>query len=157
MRLSRLAFVSLVLCSIVLPAVAVAGGGPQALDEAWKTAMLAGDLDAIAACYAPDAVMIAPGAPPARGRDAILATYQAMFGGVKVVGIEFSDSHYESSGSLGAAWGTASITMTHPGAEGSMTLVASFTSVSKKIGGKWVYVVDHVSHPGQEGHDHSDD
>ncbi|HVQ55101.1 MAG TPA: hypothetical protein VMT25_07965, partial [Thermoanaerobaculia bacterium] len=45
--------------------------GCKAIDQAWKKAILAGDLDAIVANYSDDAVLWLPGMPEARGTKAI--------------------------------------------------------------------------------------
>ncbi len=44
--------------------------GAQAVDEAWRKAIIANDLDAVMSNYSKDAVMWLPEAPEAKGRGA---------------------------------------------------------------------------------------
>ena len=64
--------------AFALPVFA-ADGGAKGVDAAWMKAMKANDLDAVMACYASDAVLWLPGAPEARGANAIRAAYQGFF------------------------------------------------------------------------------
>ena len=52
---------------------------PESSQACWQPAFEAGDADAVAQCYAPDAVLWLPGAPAMQGRDAIRAGYADFF------------------------------------------------------------------------------
>ena len=67
------------LCSFIsFGTTAAAPTGAQAVDEAWKKAITANDLDRIMAVYSEDTVMWLPDAREARGREAIRKSYAAM-------------------------------------------------------------------------------
>jgi len=55
------------------------GDGARAVDEAWRKAVLANDLEAVVACYSKDAVMWLPDAPEAKGQEAIRNAYAGLF------------------------------------------------------------------------------
>ncbi|MCO5145819.1 MAG: nuclear transport factor 2 family protein [Aquamicrobium sp.] len=63
-----------------LPAFAQSGvASPRDAAEVFATATAAGDAETIAALYASDAIMLAPGAAPIVGRDAIKAVFVRNF------------------------------------------------------------------------------
>src|SRR4051812_24816965 len=76
--------------AIILPTVAIGAdkdkeeGGVKAVDEAWQAAIIKGDLDAIVACYADDAILWTPHDPEAKGKDAIREVFKRMLDDVKV-------------------------------------------------------------------------
>ncbi|MEX0878417.1 MAG: SgcJ/EcaC family oxidoreductase [Thermoanaerobaculia bacterium] len=135
----------LVFAMALAPLHAQAEEGAKAVDAAWEKAMKAGDLDALVACYAPDAVMWLPGAPEARGAKAIRDAYAALLSGNTVTSTVFSNTVYETRGDWSVGWGDVVVTLA-PKAGGAPTpLLARFTVVAKKLGGRWVYVSDHAS------------
>jgi uncharacterized protein (TIGR02246 family) len=73
----------IILCGILfaLPATAAAQMDAKAAihagSEAWAAAWNAGDAEALTALYAEDAVLMAPGAEPAKGTEAIMEYFQA--------------------------------------------------------------------------------
>jgi ketosteroid isomerase-like protein len=106
----------------------------------------AGNVDAVVALYAPDAVLYPPDALEARGTAAIRASYESMLSAV-VVNEASIDSQYQTSGDMSVGFGKATLTMT-PKAGGSPQIMSvRVTAVARKIGGKWLYVVDHASAP----------
>lgn len=62
-----------------LPSVDLPPGLQRVLDD-YEVAWQAGDADALADLFAPDAFVMARGQPPARGREAIRAYYQGRGG-----------------------------------------------------------------------------
>src|ERR1700738_2180865 len=72
---------------IVLAAASATAADPgiSDLDKAWTKAMLANDVAAVGALYAPDAVMYPPDAMEAKGREAIQKGYADLLGGMKVL------------------------------------------------------------------------
>lgn len=139
----------LILVSLLLGATAaVARGaetGAEAVDARWSAAMKANDLDAVVACYAPDAVMWLPEAPEARGEKAIREAYRGMLSANTVKDVSLSRTHYEVAGGLAAGWGDFALTL-EPKAGGATTVLKGrFTAVARRRGGRWVYVADHAS------------
>ena len=143
----RIRFVaaSLILSALAFASAALAADGPEALDAAWMKAMKAGDANAIAACYAADAVLWMPGDQEARGAKAIHDLYAGLLGTYTVASVSLTDTHYETVQNTGMAWGHFMMTL-QPKAGGAPTVMGGrFSSVARKIDGKWVYVVDHAS------------
>ena len=136
----------LVLAAVVgLASSAVAqDAGAKTVDAAWVKAMKANDLDGIVACYASDAVMWFPGAPEARGTAAIRAIYATYFADFSVSDAVLTPS-YATSGDVSGAWGDFVLTLAPKKGGAPQVLKGRFTSVSKKIGGKWMYVADQAS------------
>ena len=121
--------------------------GPAGVDQAWKAGMLAGDANAIASLYAPDAVMYPPDAMELKGREAIRKSYQDFLAGMKVVSVDLTDTHYETHGDTGIARGHFMLKLAPKSGGEPVTMEGRFSSVAKKMGGKWQYVVDHASVP----------
>jgi uncharacterized protein (TIGR02246 family) len=141
----RLAGVALVLSALGFATAAFAADGPEALDAAWVKAMKAQDANAVAALYAPDAVLWFPNAPEARGAKAIHAAYAGLLGTYAVTDVSLTDAHYETVQNLGVASGHFMMTLT-PKAGGPPTIMGGrYSSVAKKVDGQWHYVVDHAS------------
>jgi ketosteroid isomerase-like protein len=135
---------------------AAAAEGIEGLDAAWKKAVLAGDVAALAGLYDKDAVLCLPDVPEARGAEAIRHCYESILSANAVTSVEFSDTHYATSGNLSTGYGNF-VMMLAPKAGGEpFRMAGRFTAVARNEGGKWAYVNDHVSlHPeGPAAHDH---
>lgn len=136
------------LAALALPlacAAASAEEGAKTVDARWVKAMKANDLEGVVGCYAPDAVLWMPDAPEARGTKAIRETYAGLMGANTVVDAALSNTVYQTSGDLSTAWGNFVLTL-HPKAGGEpVVMKGRFTSVSKPVGGKWVYLADQAS------------
>ncbi len=93
-------------------------------------AVAAHDFDAAMKVYASDAVMLAPGAPPLVGTDAIRAAFQAAFGAPNS-SITLTPTKIEvaRSGDLAYAYGTGKTVMGDPS-----------TGTTKEESNKWVTV-----------------
>lgn len=128
----------------VLPA-AIASPAGMTSSACWLAGFKAGDADATAACYAPDAVMWFPGGPVAKGRDAIRAGYVGYFTTFTIKEATLSELGSKSLGDSVATWGTFKIVMSPKAGGDDVTEVGRYTDVSQKIGGKWMYIVDHAS------------
>lgn len=136
---------ALVLSALAFVSVALAADGPEALDAAWVKAMKAQDAKAVAALYAPDAVLWLPNAPEARGAKAIQDAYAGLLGTYTVTDVSLTDGHYETVQNIGVASGHFMMTLT-PKAGGVQTIMGGrYSSVAKKVDGQWHYVVDHAS------------
>ena len=144
MRL-RLGTGALILSALGFASAALAADGAEALDQAWMKAMKAGDVAAVAACYAPDAVLWLPGAPEARGAKAIQDEYAGLLGANTVTEVSLTDGHYETHPNLSYGWGHFTMTLTPKAGGAPTTMVGRYLDVAKKVDGKWKYVADHAS------------
>lgn len=92
------------------------GAEEQAIRDrvaAWQTA--AGEsAEAFAAFYAPDGVLLAPNAPPAEGRDAVVATMAPMMEMVEDIRFEVVDIVLAESGELAVERGRYTLSGTMP-------------------------------------------
>jgi len=131
--------------ALLAPLSARAASGAQEVDAAWAKAVKAGDLDGIVACYAPDAVLWLPGAPEARGTQAIRDAYEKLLSNNTVAEIAMSKAVYETVKDLSAGWGNFALTMHPKGGGEPVVLRGRFTEVAKKIKGRWLYVADQAS------------
>jgi uncharacterized protein (TIGR02246 family) len=121
---------------------------PAGADEAairaqstnWAKAYNDGDAKAVSALYAEDALLLPPGAPGASGREAILAFFTKDIAGSKAAGAVFVLSPKTDvgvSGNMGWESGTYTATV-----KGAVVESGKFLSVSRKKGGKWLYIRD---------------
>jgi len=145
---SRVLILALLFSSMSLATATAAPDGAQAVDEAWRKAITANDLNAIIALYAEDAVMWLPDIPEAKGREAIRKSYADLLAANTVTGASLADTHYQTSGNLSVGWGNFTITLSPKAGGNPVTLSGRFSVIAREEGGTWVYVVDHASaHP----------
>lgn len=119
--------------------------GAKSVDAAWMKAMKANDLEAVLACYAPDAVVWLPGSPEASGEKAIRAAYQGLFDANTVQDATVTDTHYKTSGSLSAGWGRFTLTLAPKSGGAPVSMKGRFTETAERRRGRWVYLADHAS------------
>ncbi len=119
--------------------------GTATVDAAWMKAFQANDLEAVLACYAPDAVAWLPDNPEAKGSAAIREAYRGFFAQNTVQSVSITDRHDQVSGNRAVAWGRFTMTLLPKGGDKPVTASGRFTEVTEKRGGRWVYVVDHAS------------
>jgi uncharacterized protein (TIGR02246 family) len=118
---------------------------PDSAAACWKPAFEAQDADAVAKCYAPDAVAWLPGMPILRGRDAIREGYVGYFAAFTIKSVTLTEIGKSSHGDETSSWGSYSIVQTSKQDGKEATSTGRYTDVSHKIGGHWMYVVDHAS------------
>src|SRR5207245_1610215 len=85
----------------------------RAVNVAWFKAYNAGDGEAVAALYAEDGVLSAPGAPAARGKASIREYYvknAATFAAPGLANVDGPTSDVGVSGDLAWQWGTYTVT-----------------------------------------------
>lgn len=111
----------------------------------WQPAFEAGDADAVSKCYAPDAVFWLPGAPMMRGRDAIREGYAGFFAGFTIKSVSLVEMGHVTRGDEAASWGSFTIVTVSKADGKEGTEVGRYTDVSRKIDGRWLYLVDHAS------------
>jgi uncharacterized protein (TIGR02246 family) len=140
------------LAAVLVALVACSGGGApaaagadsaaiKAVNVAWNKAYNAGDGAAVAALYADDAVLSAPGVAPLRGTAAITAYYLKDAPATVANGITTADgdaSDIGQSGDLAWQWGTYQNT----NKAGAVVETGKFLSVFERRGGKWMIVRD---------------
>ncbi len=149
-RFSRALMLAL-LCSLIAFGTATAAPAPagaQVVDEAWRKAITANDLDGIMAVYSENAVMWLPDAPEAKGRAAIRKSYADLLAANTVTAATFANTHYENHGKSSVGWGDFTLTLSPKSGGKPATLSGRFSVIARKEAGTWVYVVDHASaHP----------
>lgn len=144
--MSRVLSALAVLAIVAIAAPVQAQDGAKIVDDAWVKAANAGDVDALVALYAPDAVLYTPDSMEARGTAAIRAAYEGLVGANKITNASIT-STYQTSGDLSSGWGTATLTLTPKAGGAPQTMTVRVTAVAKKMNGKWLYVADHASVP----------
>ena len=137
----------ILVCALVLAArVASADdAGTRGLNQSWKKAMLAGDVEAVAANYADDAVMWLPNMPEARGGKAIRDTYGALFKDYTVTDVTLANSVDETSQNVATGWGNFTMTLQPRAGGAPVVMKGRYTEVARQIKGKWLYVADQAS------------
>jgi ketosteroid isomerase-like protein len=135
----------------VIAALAVLGGQAlaagsdvaalHAADDAWVKAFNGGDVDGVASLYDETAVLLPPGAPPQSGRAAIRAFFAVAIPETAKAGVRFTLGPKPDGGVTGA-WGWSSGTYTVADKAGKVVETGKYLSVSRKVGGKWLYVRD---------------
>jgi len=132
------------LCSV---SVIAADLGAEAVDQAWLRAAKANDLEGLVACYAPDAVFYPPDMLVAKGKDAIREDYKNLLAAMTIRDATITDAHYETHGDTAIAWGQFTLVLVPKAGGDPLQMQGRATEVCKKIGGKWLYVIDHASVP----------
>jgi uncharacterized protein (TIGR02246 family) len=111
------------------------------INLAWFKAYKAGDANSIAALYANDAVMNAPGAPAARGQSAIREYLIKDVAGSTAAGVTLNgnpNTEIGISGDLAWEWGTFTVTDT----SGATVDRGKYVSVFERRDGKWLVIRD---------------
>ena len=122
----------------------------HAVDQAWLKSYTAADGDALASLYDENAILMPPGAPSAHGRAAIRKFLGADSAASKKAGVTFHlDAHPDGgvNDNLGWVSGTYSVT----DSAGKVVETGKYLSVSKKEGGKWLYIRDTWNSDGAPG------
>lgn len=143
MRKTNLSVIAAMLAVLASPLIAAKGSGSA--QACWTPAFKAGNADAAAQCYAPDAMLWLPGAPMMKGRDAIRAGYADFFAASTIKSVTITELGKSSRGGDSTSWGRFSIVAVSKKDGKESTEIGRYTDVSRKIGGRWLYVVDHAS------------
>jgi uncharacterized protein (TIGR02246 family) len=128
-------------------AASVLGQTIKDLDNAWKKAAMAGDVEGLVKLYAPTAITYMPDEMRAKGTDEIRASFQKFLGASTVTEMTLTQDFESSSGNLAASSGTFSMTVTPKGGGAAQTMQGRYSSIAVKKGGKWMYVSAHASMP----------
>ena len=114
------------------------------LEAQWNKDYAARDGDKIAAYYADDAVLMAPGAPAMSGKEAIHTGIQQMLSDPALT-LQFQATKVEvaRSGDLGYSWGKYQMTATDPATKKPVNDHGSYvTTYRKQADGTWKAVAD---------------
>lgn len=123
---------------------AAAEQGPSAAD-CFIPALKTGNADAVAACYAEDAIMWFPGGPMAKGRTAIREGFARFLASTTIKEVALNPLGQEALGDSRVSWGTYSLGMVDKSSGVESLEQGRYTDVSKQINGRWLYIVDHPS------------
>ena len=113
----------------------------RSINKSWFEAYNAGDVDGVVALYAEDAVVSAPGAPPARGHAAIHKLITNDIEGTKAAGLSLKGGEKSDagvSGDLGWEWGTFTVI----DQSGATVDRGKYTSIFARKDGKWLIIRD---------------
>jgi len=126
---------------------AFANDSPEALQDAFMTALRANDVDGLAACYSADATNFAVDSMVGIGPDAVRESWAGFFANYKILDASLSETHLETFGDMAAAWGL--FTIMAVAAEGGepVEMNGRYMDVAKNFDGKWLYIADHASMP----------
>ncbi len=127
--------------------LALANDSPQALQEAFMTALRANDIEGLAACYTDDATNFPIASMAGMGPDSVRASWNGFFAEYRVVDARLSQKNMEVSGDIAVAWGLFTI-MAEPAGGGELVeMQGRYMDVSKSMDGQWLYIADHASMP----------
>ena len=136
----------LLLCTSTLAAGGATAAGPETYaGDCFVAGFKSGSADAVAACYAEDAIIWFPGGSMAKGRAAIRDGFAHFFSGVTVKDVEMTNMGHEAVGDTKVSWGTYAIRTVDKATQVETVERGRFTDVQKKINGRWLYTVDHPS------------
>ncbi len=135
--------VALAVCSIESSAADPAAdvAAMHAVDQVWVKAYNAGDVDTVASLYDEHAVLLPPGAPGANGRAAIRAFFAKDIAASAKDGVTFGLGA-KPDGGVSGDMGWVSGTYVVKDKSGRVVDTGKYLSVSRKKGGKWLYVRD---------------
>ena len=125
------------------PTTATAGeeAAIRAVNVAWNKAYNAGDGAAVAALYAEDAVLNAPGAPMVRGKASITEYYVKDAAGFATTGFTVADDPVGDVGQSGdLAWQSGTYKNTDK--SGATVDSGKFLTVFQRKDGKWMIIRD---------------
>lgn len=117
----------------------------QAIEDgttAWETAALANDAAALAALYAEDAVVLAPGSPLMSGRAEIESGMAEMLSAAPFTAIDIVTESTDVSASGDLAYGYGTWTSTNSVAGQPFEDRGNWASVHENRDGQWVMVLD---------------
>lgn len=141
-RLKKLVVLSASLVALVACAKTTAPNPDaiRAVNTAWNKAYNTGDSAAVAALYAEDAVLLAPGAPAARTKASISEYYAKAVAAFTAAGLTVADGPTDVGESGDLAWQSGNYTNTDK--SGAVVEAGKFLTVFERKDGKWMIVRD---------------
>jgi len=113
----------------------------QAVDRSWEKAYNAGNAEALASFYDEEGVLLPPGAAAVNGRAAIKAFFARDTAQSQKAGITFTLGA-RPAGGVSGDMGWQSGVYEVKDKSGKVVETGKYLSVSRKKGGKWLYVRD---------------
>lgn len=135
--------IALVLCSSAASRASQSSevAAVRAADDAWVKAFNAGQLENVIALYDENAVLYPPGVAPVHGRAAIRAFFEKDMAEFAKTALSFALGPNPDGGVSGNI-GWSSGTWMLKDKAGNVADSGWYFSVSRKVGGKWLYVRD---------------
>lgn len=131
----------LVLFAVPASRISASGaGGAEQLNRAFLKALQAGDIDGLMSLYAPDAVLFPPGEKRAIGQEEIRFKWNSVLNANRITQADLKDTRYVTSADVSAGWGDVSMRLEPKSGKEPVTIQARFSTIAKKLGGRWVYV-----------------
>ena len=124
-----------------------AENGMNATGTAFVKAFQANNLDEIMVLYADNAVLFPPDAMEAVGKEEIRKSYAGLMERFTVQNFQVIEAHHEENGNVSFGWGRFAMDMVPKEGGEKVHMEGRFSDVSKKVNGKWLYIVDHASVP----------
>jgi ketosteroid isomerase-like protein len=147
-RITKAASLSIMLVALAVGSIEASAAGAatevaamHAVDQRWLKAYNSGDADTIASLYDEHAILLPPGAPGANGRAAIRAFLAKDMAASAKDGLTFSLGP-KPDGGVSGDMGWVSGTYQVKDKSGRIVDAGKYLSVSRKIGGKWMYIRD---------------
>ena len=128
---------ALTACKPVVSEVGAAEAAMRSGTKDWVTAYNAGDVEKVAAMYAPDAVLMPPEAPPATTPAAIRAYLTADVAGMKAAGLTLSLGPSDTGVAGKLAWHAGAINVSN--AAGEHVGTGKYLELWRKVDGKWFF------------------
>ena len=144
MRRSHRFAATLALCLGCTPAFALETDEVSAA-QCFVSTFKAGDADGVTACYAADAVLWMPGGPMAKGTEQIRGAFAWYFTHYTVKQFTIAPMGWRDVGDDKVTWGTYTLVAVAKDTGAETTTTGRFMDMSRKVDGKWVYLVDHAS------------
>lgn len=121
----------------------------DALNDQWVAAFKAGDFATIESLMAPDALLLAPGAPPVQGAKAVVETWKG-WGALPNVAISFGAARIEAAASGDLAYDYGAYSFAFDSDQGPYLEKGKYIVVWKKIDGAWRIAADIFNNNGSE-------
>jgi uncharacterized protein (TIGR02246 family) len=136
---------ALLLCGFITATGAAVAADPPPAGDCFVAAFKASDADAVAACYAEDAIIWFPGGPMAQGRTAIRDGFAHHFSEFTIKDASLTQLGESASADTRTTWGTYTVTSTDKATQKESVENGRYVDVQRLIDGKWLYIVDHPS------------
>lgn len=133
--------------ALTIVGITEANDSPEALQDAFMTAIRAHDADAIAACYADDAVNFTLDSMMGIGPDSARQSWGGFFESFEVQLAELDETHLEVHSDTAIAWGLFLIVAVPRAGGEPVEFRGRYMDVARNIDGRWLYVADHASLP----------
>ena len=134
-------------CLACFSSSSFANESPQALQNAFMTALNTNDAQGLANCYSSNAVNFPVDSLVGSGPESVMESWSSFFTAYKVVDASLSNTHLEIHGDTAVAWGLFTI-MAEPAEGGdALEMKGRYMDVARNIDGIWLYVADHASMP----------